>query len=87
MLTWIGLLWKASGANRIVPYLVLAGVVLLVIGTAYMQGKSAGKNSESTKRLNDSLNRIHKEAKDRATIHSIESAAARRQLQDRWSDR
>lgn len=87
MLTWIGLLWKASGANRIVPYLVLAGVVMIVVVTVYMQGKSAGKNSESTKRLNDSLNRIHKEAKDRATIHSIESDDARRRLRERWSER
>lgn len=85
MLTSIALLWNASGLNKLWPYLAVGLITMAIVVTAYLQGRTSGSASAQNKQLSDSLSRMHREAKDRATIQSIDSSIARKQLRERWS--
>lgn len=80
----LGLLWTASGLNKFGPYLLGMLLIGLVVCAAYWFGRSSGISSAKQKQLADSLNRLSKEAQDRAAIQSMRSSTAREQLRKRW---
>jgi hypothetical protein len=84
MLSMLALMWQAIGGNKLLPYIVVVLILMVILCTVYLQGRTAGTTGEKTKRLGDSLNRLHKEAQDRARIESMSSSAAREQLRKRW---
>ncbi len=77
----------ASGLNKLWPYLLVVLITMVILVAAYWQGKSAGTQSASTERLKDSLNRMAKEAQQRADIEATRSDIARDRLRQRWSKR
>lgn len=81
----LGILWKASGLNKLWPYLLVGLIVMASLLVAYASGRSHGQASESSKRMQDSLNQFQKDAKLRAEIQSTRSTVARDQLRQRWS--
>lgn len=79
------LLLQSSGIKKLVPYLVVAGIVALIILISYMQGRSTAIAGEKQKQLNDWLNTRYREAKDRAFIEAYSSTVARGELRKRWA--
>lgn len=85
MWTTLGLVWKASGLNKLWPYLAVGLIVTASLVVAYTQGRSAGSASAKGKQLEDSLKRLQREAEARAEIQSIDSSIARKRLRERWT--
>ena len=85
MITWVATLWNASGLNKLLPYMIVAALVIAIILSAYLQGKSAGASGAKQQQLNDWLNTQHKEAQARAERMAQSTDAARDQLRKRWS--
>lgn len=84
-MTWLATLWNASGLNKFLPYLILAAIVIAIILSAYLQGKSAGTSGAKERQLNDWLNSQHKEAQARADRMATRTDVARDRLRQRWS--
>ncbi|AGC35645.1 hypothetical protein RHEph03_gp018 [Rhizobium phage RHEph03] len=81
------LLLNATGISKLWPYIIVALIVMVILVAAYIQGRSSGIASASTKQLNDWLNTQHREAKQRADIESMRTSTAREQLRKRWAKR
>lgn len=87
MLSMLALMWQGIGGNKLLPYITVALIVMVILVTVYSQGRHSASANEKQKQLSDSLNRLHKEAQDRARIESMSTSAAREQLRKRWKQR
>lgn len=87
MLTTLTTIWTASGINKLLPYLILAAIVVATVFAAYTTGRSAGGMNEKSKQLQDWLKTHSQEARKRAERMAIDSSTARKQLRDRWTAR
>ena len=80
-------LLQAAGLNKWLAYGAVAASVLATLGVVYLRIRASGAQSERLDQAEKNLQRIRNDAKERAKIESITTAAARERLRDRWSSR
>lgn len=68
-------------------YGVLALTLIASLTGVVWKIRREGAQAERVKALNKSLTRMQQEARERAKLEAITTAAARKQLRDRWSAR